>query len=552
MNVRPAKNFRSATRAGAIVLALTCTDSVHAARMTDLDTDLRGQAVEQARAALALNHKAAHMSVDDRLQSRDVILDADGSKHVRFNRSYRGLPVIGGDFVVHSDASGKLVSVSQTLNREIELDTRASFDKREAVVNAGLDFGTDFDGVSDASLVVFARGKAAKLAYEVSFTGTDPQGGPVDMRYFVDAHDGSILDKWSMVHTKGKPGGGGGGGGSSSPAVGIGQTLLYGDVTLNTVGASGSFTMVDSTRGDGSTYDANNRSYSTAARRATLFSDSDNNWGNNSTSDRATVAADAHYGVAATWDYYQDVHGRNGIFNDGNGVKSYVHVGSGWVNAAWYQNAMYYGDGGGSYRPLVTLDIAGHEMSHGVNQATAGLYYSGDAGGLNEANSDIMGTMVEFHANNAFDAPDYLIGEGIYANNPNGTTALRYMFRPGDADGGTSYNCQPASGFGGGDPHYSSGPANHFFYLLAEGATSPAGFNYSASQLVCNGDTGVSGIGRAKSEQIWYRALSVYMTAGTTYPQARTATLNAASDLYGSGSAERAAVARAWSAVGVN
>jgi Zn-dependent metalloprotease len=191
-------------------------------------------------------------------------------------------------------------------------------------------------------------------------------------------------------------------------------------------------------------------------------------------------------------------------------------------------------------------------MSHGVTQATSGLAYSNDSGGLNEATSDIFGTMVEFFANNANDTPDYKIGEEIYASNPGETKALRYMFLPGAADGGASYNCYPSGGLGGVDPHYSSGPANHFFYLLAQGAVSPAGFNYTASQLVCNGDTGVSGIGRDKAQRIWYRALDVYFTSGTTYPQARTATLNAAADLYGSGSAEYNAVSRAWSAVSVN
>ncbi len=163
-----------------------------------------------------------------------------------------------------------------------------------------------------------------------------------------------------------------------------------------------------------------------------------------------------------------------------------------------------------------------------------------------------MGTMVEYYINNANDPGDYLIGEKIYRSNPDGKKALRYMFRPGDADAGRSYNCYPAAGFAGVDPHYSSGPANHFFYLLAEGAVSPAGFSYTASQLVCNGDTGVTGIGRDAAQRIWYRALTVYMTSNTTYPQARTATLNAASDLYGAGSAQYNAVARAWSAVSVN
>ena len=113
--------------------------------------------------------------------------------------------------------------------------------------------------------------------------------------------------------------------------------------------------------------------------------------------------------------YYKNTHGRNGIFNDGKGVKSYVHVGSNWVNAAWYaQRTCTTATAAARYLPLTALDIAGHEMSHGVTQATSGLVYSNDAGGLNEANSDIMGTLVEFYANNANDPGDYLIGEKIY------------------------------------------------------------------------------------------------------------------------------------------
>ena len=126
------------------------------------------------------------------------------------------------------------------------------------------------------------------------------------------------------------------------------------------------------------------------------------------------------------------------------------------------------------------------------------------------------------------------------------------MFKPSAADGGASYDCYPAGGLGGVDPHYSSGPANHFFYLLSQGATNPSGFNYAPTALVCNGDTGVTGIGRSDAEKIWYRALDLYFTSGTTYPQARAHTLHAAQDLFGSSSAQYAAVARAWSAVGVN
>ena len=537
-------HMQSRLLSAAILAALVASAPAVAGKFDQSPAALRAKGLVDGRAATA-----AHRADADTFSATDVIVDRDGTEHVRMQRSWRGLPVIGGDMVVHS-RNGRFKAASLSLKSSARPGTTGRIGGDEATIAAGADFGSDFEGMRSARKVVYALRGTPKLAYEVVFTGTRHDQTPTEMHYFVDASSGAILDKYDMVHT-GKPGGGGGGGGGTA-AVGTGNTLQYGDVALNTASASGSFNLTDTTRGGGATYDANNVSYSRAARRATLFTDADNNWGNNSMSDRATIAAEAHFGVATTFDYYKNTHGRNGIFNDGQGVKSYVHVGNGWVNAAWYANAMYYGDGGGSYLPLTVLDVAGHEMSHGVNQATAGLVYSNDAGGLNEANSDIMGTMVEFYANNASDTPDYKIGEEIYANNPGGTNALRYMFRPGDADGGASYNCYPAGGLGGVDPHYSSGPANHFFYLLAEGAVNPAGFNYTASQLVCNGDTGVSGIGRDAAQKIWYRALVVYMTSGTTYPQARAATLNAAADLHGNGSAQYNAVARAWSAVGVN
>lgn len=496
-------------------------------------------AAGRALAHVQANAGAAHASAQDRFAAVDLIVDANGTEHVRFTRTFAGLRVIGGDMVVHSH-NGKLLSISQTLRSGIRPGS-AAINADEAIVIAGARFGTGFDGVPTADKVVYALGSNPVLAYEVVFKGSKADQTPTEMHYFVDARSGAVLDQWDMVHT-GKPGGGGGGG---TAATGTGKTLMYGNVTLNTASSSGSYNLTDTTRGNGATYDAKNANYSTAAKRATLFTDADNIWGNNAQSDRATVAADAHYGVAMTFDYYQIKHGRSGIFNDGKGVKSYVHVGNAWVNAAWYANAMYYGDGGSGYLPLVSLDVAGHEMSHGVNQATAGLVYSGDAGGLNEANSDIMGTLVEFYANNSNDPGDYKIGEEL-ASSP-----LRYMYDP-NLDGNYSYDCYPAAGFGGVDPHYSSGPANHFFYLLAEGTGSLSKTCAAGDSKNATGNGSLTGIGRDKAGAIWYRALTVYMNTGTTYPQARTATLNAASDLYGSSSAERAAVAAAWSAINVN
>jgi len=207
---------------------------------------------------------------------------------------------------------------------------------------------------------------------------------------------------------------------------------------------------------------------------------------------------------------------------------------------------MTYGDGDGvSYGPLVSLDVAGHEMSHGVTEHSANLTYEGESGGLNEATSDIFGTMVEFHAANSNDPGDYLIGEEFDLKNHAG---LRRMDNP--ASDGDSVNCW-SSGVGNLDVHYSSGVGNHFFYLLAEGSGAKTINGVAHNSPTCNGST-VAGIGRTAAAAIWYRALTVYITSSTDYHGARTATLSAAQDLYGPGSAQQSAVATAWSAVGVS
>jgi Zn-dependent metalloprotease len=164
-------------------------------------------------------------------------------------------------------------------------------------------------------------------------------------------------------------------------------------------------------------------------------------------------------------------------------------------------------------------------------------------GGLNEANSDIFGTMVEFYANSAIDSPNYWIGERALRSNYNGGVyvkgeALRYMDDP------TKDGRSPACWYDGIrrlDVHYSSGPANHMFYLLSSPGTA---------QGTCN-STQVSGIGRDKAARIWHNAITNYMTASTNYAEARIACLDAAAALYGYGSAEYLAVAAAFSAINV-
>ncbi|HET6740295.1 MAG TPA: M4 family metallopeptidase [Kribbella sp.] len=489
-------------------------------------------AVAKAKAAVTSHLTALRASSADAFVVKDVIVDKDGSSHVRMDRTIGGLPVLGGDVVVHQAKDGAFKGATLTLSRSANISRTPKLGAATATAKA-LAKGLKADG--KPSLVIEARKGAPRLAYLVTTVGTQKDGTPSRITTTVDALTGAKLISEQHIET----------------ATGDGKSLYSGTVPLETSTATGGFTLTDATRGGGWTGDAKNQTDSILCQilqlgcpTPTKFTDADNHWGTGTNADRASAAVDAHYGAATTYDYYKNVHGRNGIFGDGKGVPSRVHYGTNYVNAFWDGKQMTYGDGDNvAAGPLVSIDVAGHEMSHGVTEHTANLTYSGESGGLNEATSDILGTMVEFYANNPTDPGDYYIGEKIMKDRP----ALRFMDKP--SKDGTSPDCY-TSDVGNLDVHYSSAIANHFAYLLAEGSGAKTIGGLPHNSPTCNGST-LTGIGHDKLGKIWFRALTTYMTSGTTYAQARTATLNAATDLYGANSAEKAAVAAAWSAVSV-
>jgi len=465
---------------------------------------------------------------DHSYTARDAVIDDDGGQHVRFERQVRGLRVIGGDIVVHSDRNGAFRDVSKTLERAVNLPRGASLSAGRAI-KVALDAHSGSTQGASPELVVYARGDTPVLAWDVRVFGTQADGTPTEMHVMVDAQVGRVLEAWDDVHT--------------AAAAGTGNSLYSGAVPLTTDLVGSTYNLRDPSRGNTYTINLANRTSG-----GSIFTDADNVWGNGSTSSSVSAAVDAQFGTAVTWDYYKNVHGRTGIANNGVGAYNRVHYSRRYNNAFWSDSCfcMTYGDGDGTtFTPLVSLDVAGHEMSHGVTSRTANLTYSGESGGLNEGTSDIFGSMVEFYAARASDPGDYLIGEKIYRGGVNG---LRSMINP-SIDGGSS-DCW-YSGVGGLDVHYSSGVANHFYFLLAEGTTngSPSKTCVAGNTRVATGNGTVVGVGRAKAEKIWYRALTVYMTSSTNYAAARTATVRAATDLYGAGSAEVTAVGNAWTAV---
>ncbi|WP_233289300.1 M4 family metallopeptidase, partial [Kitasatospora sp. MBT63] len=351
---------------------------------------------------------------------------------------------------------------------------------------------------------------------------------PSSQLLVTDAATGEVLSSHEQVQT----------------AAGTGKGVFVGSVPLTTTQSGSTYQLKDAGRGGMYTTNLANKT----SGKGTLYTDADNAWGTGAASNTQSAAVDAQFGAAATWDYYKNSFGRLGIRGDGVGAYSRVHYGKNYVNAFWDDSCfcMTYGDGDGNSHPLTELDVSGHEMTHGVTANTAGLNYSGESGGLNEATSDIFGTMVEFSANLPSDKPDYLIGELININGDG--TPLRYMDKPSKDGGSADYW---SSTVGNKDVHYSSGVGNHFFYLLAEGSGAKTINGVSYNSPTSNGST-VTGIGRDKAAAIYYRALTVYMTSTTNYKAARTATLNAAKDLYGATSTEYKAVAAAWSGVNVN
>jgi Zn-dependent metalloprotease len=536
----------------AIVSALVIAAPASAARR-DGAASARAQSMLGGRAVARLAHEAAA----DQFVPQSTVVDADGTEHVRFARTYQGLPMVGGDFVLHSRA-GHARGVSQTLATDARPGTAPGINSGRAIGLANAEFASALSQAPNSRLVVYARGAAPVLAYEVVLSGFGADQTPREMHYFVDAASGAILDRWDGIETA-KPGRDGDSCSGGVAAVGTGNSLTEGTVSLDSVKCGSVYQLKDLNRGGGYTTNMGLRQ----TGMGSIYVDADNTWGNGQLNDSATVAADAHYGVSATWDYYLGVHGRDGIADDGVGAASRVHYGRNYNNAFWSDSCfcMTFGDGdnGVTANPLVALDVAGHEMSHGVTSRTAGLEYSDESGGLNEATSDIMGTMVEWHVNNPNDPGDYMIGEKIYPGNP-GYLALRWMFKP--SLDGISPDCY-APDLGDLNVHYSSGVANHFYYLLAEGAVVPDGFGADSQfaadngieltpgSLVCDGNTAITGIGRDAASKIWYRALTVYMTSNTDYAGARAATAEAADDLYGAGSTESKAVAAAWDAVSV-
>ncbi|MFF1648181.1 M4 family metallopeptidase [Streptomyces sp. NPDC058240] len=520
----------TATPSSATAANAAAAGADHGALAKQLSPSQRAELIREASASKADTAKDLGLGSQEKLVVKDVIQDNDGTTHTRYERTFAGLPVLGGDLIVQENKAGTTQSVTkaskvssaQLKSVDTAADVAPAVAEKQALGLAKADGSKKTEADRAPRKVVWMAQGKPQLAYETVVGGLQEDGTPNQLHVITDATTGAKLYEWQGIEN------------------GTGNTEYSGQVTL---GTAPSYTLTDTGRGNHKTYNLNHGSSGTG----TLYSKSTDVWGDGTPQNSETAAADAHYGAAETWDYYKNVQGRTGIRGDGVGAYSRVHYGNNYVNAFWDDSCfcMTYGDGDGNVNPLTALDVAAHEMTHGVTSATADLVYSGESGGLNEATSDIFASAVEFYANNASDPGDYLIGEKIDINGDG--TPLRYQDKP-SKDGASKDAWY--SGIGNVDVHYSSGPANHFFYLLSEGSGAKVINGVSYDSPTSDG-LPVTGIGRDKAALIWFKALTTKFTSTTNYAAARTGALAAAGELYGTTSAEYKAVGDAFAAINV-
>ncbi len=505
--------------------------------------------------AKAPNFKVSPQYLNDILGINDAditakLINSDkddlGFTHYRYQEIYRGLPIEGAVYIVHVKA-GKALSLngqwlnekslaSQAANLKVVLSEAAALQSALAHVNAktykwalpdeekllksemGDDKATYFPK-GEKVYVSNASGEWDKTPLRLAFKFNVYAHEPLSKRWiFVDAETGNILMENNQIQ--------------DADVVGTAVTAYSGTKPITMDSYAGSYRLREAGRGLGvETYNLQNgTNYGTAVD----FTNSTTTW-NLSGSDK--YALDAHFGAEMTYDYLKNVHNRNSINNAGFKIKSYVHFSYNFVNAFWNGTCMTYGDGSGTITALTPLDVVGHEITHGLTSFTANLNYSYEPGALNESFSDIFGTVIEFYANPTTFTPNWTIGERM-------NFIIRDMSNPNAKNHPDTYLgtfwYTGAGDYGG--VHSNSGVQNYWFYLLTMGGN---GTN-DIGNAFC-----VQGIGMDKAAKIAFRTLTVYLTPTSNYSNARTASIQAAVDLYGANSDEVAQVTSAWYAVGV-
>ena len=538
---------------------LPCAAAVFAA-LCFSSSRLIGQSPTTAESGHTFALHAAGAALPDALVQMDAMLgdgrldiqstqddtQIAGRVHERLKQMYKGVPVFGGQLVRQMDGRS-IISLSGRLYSDIDLDVTPQISAGQAGDRAVLASSIEAAGAhvyGEPVLYVLPVDEGYKLVYRMQVRSD------WDIRdVAVDAVTGSIIYSRSQIETESVIGQGTGVLGDPKKMAVNSNTSSYEAIDrlrpapAFTLDFRGSVSRLNSFLNTGFLFNSD------------IATDSDNVW-----TDTPTV--DAHVYQGWVYDYYFKRHGRHGLDDRNLEIDGIVHplarseatrqspdvVGT-FINNAFFccDGLMMYGDGDGRLFNYLAgaLDVVGHEMSHGVTQYSANLTYQDESGALNEAFSDIMGASIEFFFQPVGTGPnkaDWLMGEDVtlappgYIRSLNDPNALR------DPD---HYSLRRFIGTStdNGGVHFNMTIATHAFYLAVAG-----GRNRVSGITV----TGVGQNNIDRMEKIFYRGWVFLLGPNARFTDARAATLQAATDLYGSSSNERAQVLAAWNAVGVN
>ena len=517
-------------------------------RLIDVNTppDQKGKSIQSTENAptLAMSFMIANKGLlkisnpENEFKLESVKKDALGMTHIRYEQVYKGLEVWGKEVYVHFDNHGNISSLTgrfaktpasiQDISGKVSSSNALAIAENELKSRINISGFSNqiqnllhYHGPSARQIIWYDKLQIPHLAWFVEVR----TGLSQDWYYFVDAQNGSILNSYNNVCFDGATTG------SGIDLNGVNRTFGTYQVGTNYFMLDASEAMFNAAQsqipnnsvGAIECLDLQNNDLSSSSQVYYVTS-TNNQW-----NDPASVSA--NYNAITTYNYYRTIQNRNSIDDSGMTIYSVIHVtqnGQPMENAFWNGMVMCYGDGGTLFKPLAGgLDVAAHEMTHGVTQHTSNLEYQDQSGALNESMSDVFGKLV--------DTSSWQIGPSIVKDLqtfPSG--ALRDMSNPhnGGNPGDPCWQPDNMSEYvnttqDNGGVHVNSGIPNYAFYFVA------------------------STIGRASAGKIWYRAETTYLTHSSQFLDARIATEKAATDLFGSTSNELNAVKSAWDKVGI-
>jgi bacillolysin len=458
--------------------------------------------------------------------------ETSGHKHIKLQQKFLGVPIYGAEIILHfkdgepyllngrfhaetgltnvAPVYGSAYAINKTITDLTPVTTFQQFSAQQKEL-------LDYSAPGSELIIHKSDDDKFKLAWHISIR---PNVLEI-WDYFIDANTGEVLQKYNHTCSSGTTAT------TTSPDLnGVSRTIdswLIGSTyyminTMKPMFSSATSAMPDQPAGAIWTLDAGN----TDLASVNQITNSSNSWSDTATS--------AHYNAGVCFDYYKTVHNRNSLDGQGGTIISVINVtqnGQGMDNAYWNGKFMAYGNGNTAFTPLAGgLDVAAHEMTHGVISNTANLEYLNESGAINESMADVFGCMV--------DSSNWTIGENVVLPSAFPSGALRDLSDPHNTGTSSDYFWQPRvyseyvyTSSDNGGVHTNSGIPNYAYYLFATGA----------------------GMSKYKAQKIYYLALDKYLVRSSQFIDLRIAVIAAATQLYGAGSAEVTAAGAAFDAV---